>query len=78
MQIWLSMANALLWREQRYSSALASRHQWSSWTRYGNRLRRSHWETYGAESGMIVNRNRAGAPKPKAGPAARGRVPDEQ
>ena len=78
VETWLRISNDLLWRNQRFCSALASRNQWSSHARLGNRLRRSRWEAYRAEFNMIVSRNRAGAPKALAGRAARGYPPSEE
>ena len=71
---WIRIANAALYRAQRYASALALRHLWSSHARLGNRLRRSPWEEFRREFNMIVSRNRAGAPKAKAGPASHPRI----
>lgn len=78
VSFWLRMASGLLWRDQRHSSALASRSQWSSWTRYGDVPGRSRFEQYRAEFGYIASRNRAEAPKAKAGKAARGYPPHQQ
>ena len=76
--IWAMLAEELLFREQRRSCAQASRDQWSSWTRYGNVLRRLRFEEYRKEFGYIKNRTPATTPAPKSGAPARGKVPYEQ
>lgn len=75
---WLRFANAALYRAQRYACGLMLRHLWSAHARMGNRLRRSGYEAYRREFNLIVGKNRAGAPKPKAGPAARPRISHEE
>ena len=78
VSIWAMLAEELLFREQRRSCAQASRDQWSSWTRYGNVLRRLRFEEYRKEFGYIKNRTPATTPAPKSGAPARGKVPDEK
>ena len=76
--IWAMLAEELLFREQRRGCAQASRDQWSSWTRYGNALRRLRFEEYRKEFGYVENRTPATTPAPKSGAPARGKVPYEQ
>ena len=76
--IWAMLAEELLFREQRRGCAQASRDQWSSWTRYGNVLRRLRFEEYRKEFGYVENRTPATTPAPKSGAPARGKVPYEQ
>ena len=74
---WLRMSNALLYRQQRRDCAQMLRDLWSSVTRAGNRLRRSHWEAWRHEFGMVVSKARATAPKPKQGKASSVKPPTE-
>ena len=72
---WARMSEGALFQEQRRASAQVLRDLWSAVARASNRLRNSKFEAYRHEFGMVVSRNRSGAPKALPGPAAKTRMP---